>query len=163
MWWPICKRIMENNLFSSNNICRGPLRGVNPKKNGISKVLATICCCVSRNLNHHKRNQLNPITPPKENVRNVHKYWNILTLAQNSKIGPHIVHFLLAGWPDWADFFCNESGFLRHKFRLPTTYYSENFEITLFLGLTLPWGTPNNICRWKKHIFRYSFIYWSPH
>ena len=114
-------------------------------------MLWVVYTCVSRNLNQQKRNELNPITPPRENVRNVYKYWDILTLAQNSKIGPRIVHFLLAGWSDWADSFCNESGFLIHKFSLPTTYYSKNFESPLFLGLT-PLGGPLKIFVDKKNI-----------
>jgi hypothetical protein len=39
MWSPIHKRITENTFFSSTNIFRGPPRGVNPKKSGISKFL----------------------------------------------------------------------------------------------------------------------------
>ena len=84
------------------------------------------------------------MTLPGENIQNVQKYWYILTLAQNIKIGPHFGRFLEAGWSNWADIFCNESGSLRHKFRLPTTYYYENYEIPLFCRLT-PFGGPPKI------------------
>jgi hypothetical protein len=130
--------------------------GFNPKKREIqsscNNMLWVVYTCVSRHLNQQKRNQLNLTTPPRENVRNVHEFWDILMLTQNSKIGPRIVHFLLAGWSDWADSFCNESGFLIHKFRLPTTYYSKNFESPLFLGLT-PLGGPLKIFCDEKQIF----------
>jgi hypothetical protein len=38
-----------------------------------------------------KRNQLNPITPPRENVQNVHKYWDILKLAEIAK-SDHVLY-----------------------------------------------------------------------
>ena len=45
-----------------------------------------------------KRNQPNPITLHREKVQNVQKYWDILTMAQNSKFGPHFGRFLQLFW-----------------------------------------------------------------
>ena len=103
-------------------------------------MLWVVLTCVSGCLTHCKMNHLNPTTLLWENVQNVPKYRDILTLAQNSKIGPHFGRFLGAAKSDWANSFCNVSGISRHKFRLPTTYYSENVEISLFLGLTPFWS-----------------------
>ena len=55
-------------------------------------------------------------------------------MAWNSNIGPHFGRYLQAGWSDWADSICIVPGVLRHKFRVPTTYNSANFEITVFGG-----------------------------
>ena len=43
--------------------------------------------------------------------------------------------FLSLPMSNWANFFCNESGILRNKFRLPTTYWSDNVENPLFSAL----------------------------
>ena len=123
-------------------------------------MLLVVYTCVSRNLNPQKKNQLNPTTPPRENVLNVHEYWDILMLTKNSKIGPHIVHFLLAGWSDCADSFCNESGFLRHKFS--NILFQELWNSTFF-RVDPFCGTPENLCWSKKKVSRYSHIYIGHH
>ena len=65
-------------------------------------------------------------------------------MAWNSIFGSHFGRFLQAGWSDWADSFCIVPGVLRHKFRVPITYLSENFEIPLFGGRP-PLGGPSKV------------------
>jgi hypothetical protein len=36
--------------------------------------------------------------------------------------------FLGAEWSDWADSFCIETGIIRYKFRVPTTWFSEKLK-----------------------------------
>jgi hypothetical protein len=82
--------------------------------------LWVVLTCVSRNLTQCKRNQLNPITLPGENVQNVVQICCFCPSSKYPNIYAHFGRFLQVGWSVWADFFCIESGFLRHKFILPT-------------------------------------------
>ena len=62
-----------------------------------NNMLLVVSTCVSRSLIQCKRNQLNLITWPRENILNVQKYWDIFTMSQNSKFGQHFGHFLREG------------------------------------------------------------------
>ena len=71
--------------------------------------------------------------------------------VKNNIIGPHLGRFLVVEWSDWADSFCIVSGFLRHKFRLPTKGILETKKFGLFLRYTPFEGTWKKIFRQKKY------------
>ena len=72
-------------------------------------------------------------------------------IVKNNIFEPRFGRFLVVGWSDWADSFCIVSGFLRHKFRLPTKGILETKKFGLFLRYTPFEGTWKKIFRQKKY------------
>ena len=75
-----------------------PKGGLNPKKSGISKyyVVSSLKFCLKKP-DLTKKESAQADHPAQKNVQNVQKYWDILTLAGNSKICPQFACFLLVG------------------------------------------------------------------
>jgi hypothetical protein len=152
-------RVTGNLFFLPKKIFRGPTKGVNPNNSGISKLLKYY---VVRCLNQRKRNQLNPITLPRENVVNVVGFCWFGQIPKYPNISAHFERFLPIQWSDWADSFCIGSGNPWPKFIVPTSLYYSNFEIPLFLGLTPFVGTLKIFFGPKKR-FPVTLIYLGHH
>jgi hypothetical protein len=86
-----------------------------------------------------------------ENVQNVVRICCFSPLSKYPNISACFQRFLRVGWSDWADFFCIESDFLRHKFRLPTGGILETEKFWLFWCNTPLGGTCIKTFRQKKY------------
>ena len=109
-----------------------------------------------------KRNRFNPITLPRENVQNMVRFCCFRPTSTYSNNSAHFGRFLRTWWSDWSDSFCIVPGVLRHKFRVPTTYYCENFEFPLIGGPTPLWGGLKNGFLQKQKLFPSSLNLRSP-
>jgi hypothetical protein len=103
-----------------------------------------------------------PITLPWENVQIVVGFWCVGLTSKYPNNSARFGRFLRAGLSDWTDSFCIESCFLRHKFRLPTTYYHENFKIPVFFRLT-PFGGPPKVILDENKLFPNVLLYIDHH
>jgi hypothetical protein len=115
----------------------GPQKFCRPPLGPNFRVLGIIWCgystLVSRDAWHNAKGISSIRSPCPEKT---FKTFINIGIFRNNKIGPHFGRFLRARWPHFADSFCFVPGILIYKFRVPTSYNYENFEIWTQRGST---------------------------
>ena len=132
-------------IFKKGGKClnRGPQNFVGPPWGPNFKVLGIIWCGYSKLVSQdawHNAKGISSIWPPCPEKTS--KMWSDFVVSKYPNISEHFGSFLWTGWSDWADSFCIVPGVSRHKFRVPTSYNSDNFEIWTLRGANKILGGP---------------------
>jgi hypothetical protein len=150
----VWRRLRKMDIFKKGRKCLNwaPQHFVGPPLGPNFKVLGIIWCCRPLRLHISKFSDLYdvgtlnlylrmPDTMQRESALSDHparrkrpKCGPIVLFQIYPNIYEHFGRFLWTGWLDQADSFCIVPGVPRHKFRVPTSYKSENFEMWSLSG-----------------------------